>query len=197
MANISVVTSVVRRSSGENSSAKLGRLSVPASRFCCHAGDSGRNGRMMIKGMAGITPDISVYRQAACGSLDFAKDAQDSGIRWRAGRAPRLPPARWRSPRASRRSTKTPAYSPALFSRCLGSGKSSASQATAATNSTQTPTNTRQRNTSSIHRRSGEPAAKAANAYTRMLHVSTRRRPSRSVRYPPSKPKMPPATAGM
>ena len=60
MANISVVTSVVRRNSGEKSSAKLGRLSVPDSRFCCHVGDSGRKGRMMINGMAGINPDIIV-----------------------------------------------------------------------------------------------------------------------------------------
>ena len=59
-ANMSVVTRVVRRNSGENSSAKLGRLSVPASRFCCHTGDSGRKGRMRINGMAGISPDIIV-----------------------------------------------------------------------------------------------------------------------------------------
>jgi hypothetical protein len=42
-----------------------------------------------------------------------------------------------------------------------------------------------------------KPAASAENAYSRMLHVSTRRRPNRSVKYPPSSPKMPPATAGM
>jgi hypothetical protein len=29
-----------------------------------------------------------------------------------------------------------------------------------------------------------------------MLQTSTRRRPNRSVRYPPSRPKIPPATAG-
>ena len=41
--------------------AKLGRLQragAPSSR--CQAGDSGRNGRMMISGIAGISPDISV-----------------------------------------------------------------------------------------------------------------------------------------
>ena len=61
-ANPIVVTIVVRRSSGENSAAMLGRLSVPASRFCAQTGDSGRNGRMRISGIAGIRPDISVYR---------------------------------------------------------------------------------------------------------------------------------------
>ena len=55
-----VVTIVVRRSSGEKSAAMLGRLSVPAAFFCCQAGDSGRNGRMRISGIAGITPDMSV-----------------------------------------------------------------------------------------------------------------------------------------
>ena len=55
-----VVTIVVRRNCGRNSSAKLGRFSVPAAFFSCHAGDSGRNGRMMISGIAGMTPDISV-----------------------------------------------------------------------------------------------------------------------------------------
>jgi hypothetical protein len=40
------------------------------------------------------------------------------------------------------------------------------------------------------------PAANALNAYSRIDHVSTRRRPSRSVRYPPINPKIPPANAG-
>src|SRR5688500_8863891 len=68
IANISVVTKVVRRSSGAKIAARLGRFSVPAARFRCHAGDSGRNGRIRIRGMAGTTPDINVYRQAAWGS---------------------------------------------------------------------------------------------------------------------------------
>jgi hypothetical protein len=55
-----VVTMVVRRSSGAKSAAMLGRLSVPAARFCAHTGDSGRNGRMRISGIAGMMPDISV-----------------------------------------------------------------------------------------------------------------------------------------
>ncbi len=59
-ANMIVVTIVVRRRSGANSAAMLGRLSVPAAFFCCQAGDSGRNGRIRISGMAGMTPDISV-----------------------------------------------------------------------------------------------------------------------------------------
>ena len=63
-----------------------------------------------------------------------------------------------------------------------GLGNSSASQATAATNSTHTPMNTRQRKNSSIHRFVEKPAANAEKAYSRMLHVSTRRRPRRSVR---------------
>src|SRR5687767_43409 len=63
---------VVRRRPGAKISRRLGRLSVPASFFRCHTGDSGRNGRMIIKGIAGIRPDISVYRQAACGSGLFS-----------------------------------------------------------------------------------------------------------------------------
>ena len=57
---MTVVTMVVRRNCGWNSSAKLGRCRVPARFFSCHAGDSGRNGRMSISGIAGMTPDISV-----------------------------------------------------------------------------------------------------------------------------------------
>ena len=59
-ANISVVTMVVRRSSGVNSCAIDGRRNVPAAFFACQAGDSGRNGRMMISGSAGMTPETSV-----------------------------------------------------------------------------------------------------------------------------------------
>ena len=34
--------------------------------FCaCHSGDSGRNGRMMMSGMAGTTPEISRYRHGS------------------------------------------------------------------------------------------------------------------------------------
>ena len=60
IANMIVVTIVVRRNAGENSAAMLGRFSVPAAFFCCQIGDSGRNGRMRISGIAGIRPDISV-----------------------------------------------------------------------------------------------------------------------------------------
>ena len=63
---ITVVTIVVVRNCGWNNSPKLGRFSVPASFFAAHVGDSGRNGRMMISGIAGTTPDISVYRHASC-----------------------------------------------------------------------------------------------------------------------------------
>lgn len=45
---------------GENSSAMLGRLSVPAAFFAAHLGDSGRNGRITISGSAGMMPLISV-----------------------------------------------------------------------------------------------------------------------------------------
>ena len=62
-ANISEVTIVVLRYWGWNSSTMLGRLSVPAAFFCCQTGDSGRNGRIRMSGSAGITPEISVYRQ--------------------------------------------------------------------------------------------------------------------------------------
>ena len=59
-ANMIIVTMVVRRSSGANSPAMLGRLSVPADFLAAHFGDSGRNGRITISGIAGIKPDISV-----------------------------------------------------------------------------------------------------------------------------------------
>ena len=55
-----VVTIVVRRNSGVNNAAKLGRLSVPASFLARHVGDSGRNGRMIISGIAGMSPEMSV-----------------------------------------------------------------------------------------------------------------------------------------
>ena len=55
-----VVSRVVRRYSGENNSQMLGRLSVPAAFFACHLGDSGKNGRITISGIAGISPLISV-----------------------------------------------------------------------------------------------------------------------------------------
>ena len=57
---ITVVTIVVVRNRDWNSSPMLGRLSVPSSFFCRQVGDSGRNGRMMMSGMAGMRPDISV-----------------------------------------------------------------------------------------------------------------------------------------
>ena len=50
---------------------------------------------------------------------------------------------------------------PMTDSRCRASGNSSASQATAATNSTQTPMNVRHRRTSSIRRDVAKPAAHA------------------------------------
>ena len=62
-----VVTMVVRLNCGVNSSPKLGRFSVPAFFFSSQTGDSGRNGRITISGIAGISPDINVYRhQASC-----------------------------------------------------------------------------------------------------------------------------------
>jgi hypothetical protein len=53
---------------------------------------------------------------------------------------------------------------PSTFSRCRGLGKSSASQATAATNSTHTPMNVVQRKNSSHSGVVLKPAAKAENA---------------------------------
>src|SRR5438552_3973931 len=76
-----VVTIVVCRSPGAKSSVRLGRFSVPEAFFCDHFGDSGRNGRITINGMAGISPDLSVYRHAACDSLIAPpKKLSDSGM---------------------------------------------------------------------------------------------------------------------
>jgi len=55
-----VVTTVVRRNCGVNRSAMFGRFNVPAAFFSRQMGDSGRNGRTIIRGIAGITPDMSV-----------------------------------------------------------------------------------------------------------------------------------------
>ena len=59
-ANMIVVTIVVRRNCGAKRSARLGRFSAPAAFFSRQTGDSGRNGRTTINGIAGMTPDISV-----------------------------------------------------------------------------------------------------------------------------------------
>jgi hypothetical protein len=56
----SVTTHVVFRSDGSKSAAKRGRLNVPRSFFSFHTGDSGRNGRTTIRGMAGISPENNV-----------------------------------------------------------------------------------------------------------------------------------------
>ena len=53
---ITRVSSVTRRSSGENRAAKLGRFSVPAARRSFHTRDSGTNGRSRAMGMAGSIP---------------------------------------------------------------------------------------------------------------------------------------------
>jgi hypothetical protein len=74
------VTIVVRRNLGANSWAMLGRRSVPAAFFAAHAGLSGKNGRMTISGIAGISPDISVYRQAACSSAMASGPPRNSGM---------------------------------------------------------------------------------------------------------------------
>src|SRR5262249_18479823 len=76
-----VVIMVVRRNCGAYSSATLGRFSVPAAFFSLQSGDSGRNGRMTISGIAGIKPEIIVYRQAACGSDTVPSALKNSGKR--------------------------------------------------------------------------------------------------------------------
>ena len=60
MAYMNMDTHVTFAYWGLNSSIKLGRCSVPAAFMAAHLGDSGRNGRMIISGMAGMIPEISV-----------------------------------------------------------------------------------------------------------------------------------------
>jgi hypothetical protein len=55
-----VVTRVVFLRSPWKMAARLGLLRVPAVFFSRHVGDSGRNGRMMMSGSAGMTPDMRV-----------------------------------------------------------------------------------------------------------------------------------------
>jgi len=50
-------TNVVRRKSARRRR-NARRFNVPAARFCCHAGDSGKR-RIRISGIAGMTPDIT------------------------------------------------------------------------------------------------------------------------------------------
>ena len=72
---------MVRLKAGENNSATLGRFSVPAAFRCAQTGDSGINGRMRMSGMAGITPESSVYRQVAWPSATVPSvPARNSGI---------------------------------------------------------------------------------------------------------------------
>ncbi len=81
------MTSVVRRNSGAKISLNRGRRSVPAAFLIAHLGDSGRNGRIKISGIAGISPEIKVYRQEAWGIGDdpssdyfYAFDAQEDNF---------------------------------------------------------------------------------------------------------------------
>src|SRR5262249_52303821 len=145
-ATINVDTRVVLLSSGLNMAAMLGRFRVPSSFFCFQVGDSGKKGRMMINGIAGITPEIKVYRQASCAPRI----------------AGRLAPHFAASPNAPLTikppTEETACVYPRTLSRCFGFGKSSASHATAATNSTQTPMNVVHRSTN----RTGNEVAKAA-----------------------------------
>ena len=55
-AESAAVTSVVRRSAGENSSPKLGRRSVPALRRSSQTCDSGTKGSSSAMGRAGSNP---------------------------------------------------------------------------------------------------------------------------------------------
>ena len=54
---MSAVIHVVLRNAGWNNSPKLGRFSVPFAFFSRQTGDSGRNGRTAISGIAGSRPD--------------------------------------------------------------------------------------------------------------------------------------------
>jgi hypothetical protein len=118
----------------------LGRLSVPATFFARHAGDSGKNGRIRISGIAGINPDINVRRHAD----DWPRTVGNVPAFSMFAKAP-LTTAIANPPKDEKAWVQ-----PSTFSRCLGWGNSSASQATAATNSTHTPTNFVHRRMSSI-----------------------------------------------
>src|SRR5262245_10263620 len=99
---------------------------------------------MTISGRAGRTPVIRVYRQGAWG-FEIPPNQSSAG---------RLAAYATHSPLAvatSRPPSDENAWVyPSTRSRRLGSGKSAASHATAATNSTDKPTNTKHRNTNSI-----------------------------------------------
>ena len=45
---------------GENIAARLGRLKGPDDLVGAHTGESGRKGRITSRGIAGISPDMSV-----------------------------------------------------------------------------------------------------------------------------------------
>ena len=69
-ATMIVVTIVVKLNSRENNSPMLGRLKVPAAFFAAHFGDSGRNGRIIISGIAGTMPLINAWRPSGHGCVD-------------------------------------------------------------------------------------------------------------------------------
>ena len=80
-ANMIVVTIVVFRNCGAKSCAMLGRLSVPAARFCRQIGDSGRKGRITISGIAGITPDIICLAKGLGGGFPMGAFAYTAAVR--------------------------------------------------------------------------------------------------------------------
>ena len=65
---------------------RLGRARVPAAFRSRHTGDSGRNGRTMMSGSAGMRPEINVYRHGAWRTVDGrqrlgVRDRQEIGAR--------------------------------------------------------------------------------------------------------------------
>ena len=75
-----VVTSVVRRNSGEKAPRKLGRLSVPASRFCCHVGGFGQERTDDDQRNGWNQPRHHRVAPCACGSFTTPRPLRNSGM---------------------------------------------------------------------------------------------------------------------
>src|SRR5689334_4847321 len=159
-----VVTIVVWRSPGAKSSKMLGRRNVPAARLAAQAGDSGKNGRITINGSAGTMPDINVYRHGALPSLIVPRNEAHSGSAMVGKDSALVVTNQFTSATNNPPNEEKACVYPSTCSRCLGSVNNSASQATAATNSTHTPTKVVERSTSNISMEVEKPAPKADKA---------------------------------
>ncbi len=118
---------------------------------------------MMINGIAGISPDIIVYRHAAWGSFRRQGHSGTQGCGWGKVVGPRYgEPVRYRYEQAAE-PRKTPACNRAP-ARAVGMAGKARPAGDGRHKSTQTPTKTKHLSTGSIIGEVAKPEANAANA---------------------------------